>query len=263
MIKAVFAYNIKDITIKEDKRVKKMSVCVLVTCIFICLCMKNTSGTADESSIKGSPVYGTLEESCIVYDGIEGTPINIAEKGKPVEILKDRSEKWYYIRFGRSLGWVKGNVLYIPPDPPTNTQLLSEKETLEYARENFKSDTEYFVWVDIDRQRVYILRENNGWELCRTIICSTGRNKTPTVRGFYKLEDRGEEFYSQRLGSGARYWVRYSGSYLFHSLPVDKEGNITDSTLGKRHSSGCVRMSMEDAKWFYDTIPMYTGVYVS
>jgi len=43
---------------------------------------------------------------------------------------------------------------------------------------------------------------------------------------------------------------------------MDRNKNILDYTLGKPASHGCVRMTVEDAKWIYDTIPNGTKVIV-
>lgn len=54
------------------------------------------------------------------------------------------------------------------------------------------------------------------------------------------------------------------GTYLFHSVPTDCNGNeIKEEAekLGTPCSHGCVRMSKEDAKWFYENIS--EGVIVS
>ena len=41
---------------------------------------------------------------------------------------------------------------------------------------------------------------------------------------------------------------------------MDKNKNVIDNTLGQKHSSGCVRMSVENSQWFYDNIEYGTGV---
>ncbi len=73
-------------------------------------------------------------------------------------------------------------------------------------------------------------------ELQKAMSCSTGKNESPTITGQFKLKERGLWFFSERLGSGGKYWVRFDGPYLFHSLPMDKDGVILDETLGERSS---------------------------
>ncbi len=213
--------------------------------------------------IRSSAVYAQVPKGAVVYDNIDGNAVDLILSGQRAEILKDRSEKWYYIKYKNKTGWVKGVTLSIPPDSAANTSVLSDNVILDYADKELKSKTNHFVWVDIDRQRVYVLKGGNGnWEIEKRIVCATGKNKTPTVRGSFEIGDRGEWFYSKRLGSGAMYWVRFDGSYLFHSVAMDEDKNVTDGVLGTKRSSGCVRMSVEDAKWFYENIEAGTCVWV-
>ncbi|HCW51160.1 MAG TPA: L,D-transpeptidase, partial [Clostridiales bacterium] len=72
-------------------------------------------------------------------------------------------------------------------------------------------------------------------------------------------------FFSERYEQGARWWVSFRdwGIYLFHSVPVDRTGEVIPEEadkLGQPASHGCVRLSMEDARWFYETIPEGTPV---
>ncbi len=215
------------------------------------------------SQLPPSPVYGTLPKGSVLYESCGGKAVDMLVSGSKVEIIKDRSRKWYYIRCKNKLGWVKREALKIPTDTRADKSLISENEFIEYANKNLKSITPHYVWVDISRQKIYILKNNKGWQLEKTIICSTGKNVSPSLRGNFTIGDRGKWFYSQRLGSGAKYWVRYSGSYLFHSVAMDKNQNITDPTLGQKSSSGCVRMSVEDALWFYNNIEKDTSVTIN
>lgn len=213
-----------------------------------------------DNTLKSGAVYAYVPVGAVVYDNIDGKCVDMIASGKKVEIIKDRSKQWYYVKYGNHLGWVKENSLRIPPDSGTEQKQLSADFIESYADKNFKSKTPHFVWVDIDRQRIYILEKNDSWKLKKIIVCSTGKNESPTLRGNFTIENRGKWFYSDRLGSGAVNWVRYKDSYLFHSVAMDKNKNVIDNTLGQKHSSGCVRMSVENSQWFYDNIEYGTGV---
>lgn len=213
-----------------------------------------------DNTLKSGVVYAYVPVGAVVYDNIDGKCVDMIASGKKVEIIKDRSKQWYYVKYGSHLGWVKENSLRIPPDSGTEQKQLSADFIESYADKNFKSKTPHFVWVDIDRQRIYILEKNDSWKLKKIIVCSTGKNESPTLRGNFTIENRGKWFYSDRLGSGAVNWVRYKDSYLFHSVAMDKNKNVIDNTLGQKHSSGCVRMSVENSQWFYDNIEYGTGV---
>lgn len=224
---------------------------------YIILTENTTVISADErpAGLIPSPVYATLPRGSVLYDGCDGKAVDLLLSGSKVEIIKDRSAKWYYIRFNNKMGWVKREALSIPEDKRTDKSQIGAEVLTDYADKNLASKTDHIVWVDIGRQRVYILKkQKDKWLSEKTIICSTGKNISPSLRGEFEIQDRGEWFYSQRLGSGGKYWVRYNGSYLFHSVAMDKNKQIIDPTLGRKSSSGCVRMGVEDAKWFYENI---------
>lgn len=216
------------------------------------------------NKITGSPVFASIRYNGVMYaDEAMTEPADYLKTGDRAEILRDRSREIYYIKHNGRMGWTQADILDIPPDPFTVTQRLTAQEIEAYVHDmQFESVTDYFVWVDIARQRTYVLKYDDGGRLRleRDILCATGKNTSPTTRGFFTVEQRGESFYNARLKSGARYWVRFNGSYLFHSIALNEDGSVKDDTLGKRCSDGCVRMSMEDIKWFYDTIPEGTAV---
>lgn len=218
--------------------------------------------------VKPSAVYAVLKEDAVLTAEQEesSAEIEMLAEGALVELLEDRSMQRYRVRDAGTgkIGWLSGTVLSIPADTPVNRQMLTEKQISRFAASmEFQSDTPYFVWVDIDRQRVYVLEwKDRRWELVRTIVCATGKNVSPTIRGRFQLSDKGIWFYSKRLKSGAKYWVRFHDTYLFHSVAMDDNRQVTDGVLGEKRSSGCVRMSVEDAKWFYETLPKGTSVLV-
>ena len=113
----------------------------------------------------------------------------------------------------------------------------------------------YKLLVDLEYQHVYVYKNN---KLIKTMLCSSGMAGYETPEGKFKITDRGNYFYSDKYEEGAYYWVRFHGAYLFHSIPCDKSGNIIQSELDKlgiKASHGCIRLSMEDAKWVYENIP--------
>jgi ABC-type nickel/cobalt efflux system permease component RcnA len=125
-----------------------------------------------------------------------------------------------------------------------------------------RENSAWTVEVSVAEQRV---RVQKGAEVVRTMACSTGIPGTDdaTPVGEYTLNESGSKrglwFYSEKYGEGARYWVGFiGGTYLFHSVPMDKNGAIIEAEarkLGKPASHGCVRLSLENARWFYETVP--------
>lgn len=65
-----------------------------------------------------------------------------------------------------------------------------------------------------------------------------------------------------------QYSTRISGPILFHSVPyVDKKEDTLKywlyNRLGSKDSLGCVRLTVEDAKWIYDNCPNKTAVTIT
>lgn len=126
------------------------------------------------------------------------------------------------------------------------------------------------MWIKVSeaKQRVYLI--DHGKTLY-TMYCSTGSGgdrATPT--GTYQIQsERGDHFFNQASGEGANYWVSWKdhGIYLFHSVPVDAQGNYIPSEakeLGKKaNSHGCIRLSVPDAKWMYQNIKVGTKVVIA
>ena len=129
----------------------------------------------------------------------------------------------------------------------------------------------YVLKVSVSDQRVYAygLDSNNEYTvLVRTMKCSTGKSGTPTPTGTFE----------NSTGPGARWhyftkfdcWAQYAyyiqGDIMFHSvLYGSKEGRVTQSSvnnLGRRASHGCVRLSVEDAKWIWTNCPRNTKVVI-
>lgn len=157
----------------------------------------------------------------------------------------------------------------VQPQKTAETAVPQKAQTQPQPVKAAAASSNYSVKVDISEQRVYVYKEN---ELVKKMICSTGIEKpeTMTPRGQYIInkngDKRGEWFYSKEFKQGAKYWVGFiGGEFLFHSVPMDINKKIIESEaekLGSPASHGCVRMSVDDAKWFYTTIPKGTSLLI-
>lgn len=128
---------------------------------------------------------------------------------------------------------------------------------------NFSSRTRFLVWVDIPSQTTNIFVGNKGdWKLIKSFISSTGKPGDETPKGTFTIKDRGTWFFSEKYQEGAKNWVRIFGNYLFHSLPMDRNRQVVDATLGTPASHGCIRLSLDNIQWFYNNISSGTTVYI-
>ncbi|MEF9934087.1 MAG: L,D-transpeptidase family protein [Clostridium sp.] len=224
-----------------------------------------------ESLVKPSVVYATLKKSVsMVNSPSSQSKILTLSKGVKVEILSDKDGKWYRVRDTKSgkIGWVAGSYLSIPKDPPTNKKRLSKAQLEEYVnKKGFNSNTKHFIWVDIDRQLTNVFVGSKGsFKLLKSISCSTGTNKNPTTRGTFTVRGRGSWFSAPSNPKvGAKYFVQFNGSYLFHSTlySSSNKNKSVDSRVGVRLSHGCIRLPINEAKWIYDNIKSGTKVFVN
>ena len=150
---------------------------------------------------------------------------------------------------------------------------IAGDDTLEllFSEDALKALKPYVLKISIADQRVYAygLDENNEHTvLVRTMKCSTGKDATPTPKGtFQSGTGPGARWhYFKKFDCWAQYAYYIEGDILFHSvLYNEKGGAVTQSSvnnLGRKASHGCVRLSVEDAKWIYNNCPVNTKVVV-
>lgn len=109
--------------------------------------------------------------------------------------------------------------------------------------------------VDLSQQKAYAYEDG---VLMHSATVSTGLPGTPTVQGEYAIWHKIEE---QTMSGPGYYlpgvkWVMYFyQGYGFH-------GTYWHNNFGQPMSHGCVNMTDDDAKWFYDFASLDTPVWV-
>ena len=158
-----------------------------------------------------------------------------------------------------SVYWVPMSNIYISRENLTVTDDLTDAEREEFVNYmGYKSPTSYLIWVNKQRQRLTVFMGSKGnWRAVRTFPVATGTNLTPTPTTVCTYE------YSTR-------WVTdtyicspvlslYDG-YAIHNQPISHSGYVTDHTIGKPASHGCIRMLQSDVNWVYAYVPVKTTV---
>jgi len=222
-----------------------------------------------ESNLYSTPIIVeiTLDSNLYSINTLKDS-VGEALAGDLAEILEDYSAKVYKVKLVENglIGWISGNSISIPPDTKTDNSILSAGYLESYVNKaGHSSKTNYLLVTDIARQKLYIFNlQDSFWTLNRTFDCSTGVNSSPTTTGIFLLSERGDWFYSNRLGAGAMYWIRFNNQYLVHSVPMDGNRNIiqNENKVGVKMSSGCIRLLLDDAKWLYKTIPDGTTIVI-
>lgn len=130
---------------------------------------------------------------------------------------------------------------------------------------NIESTTSYFINVNLENQKTYIYKgKPDKWQLVRTCPCSTGvSGEDDTPSGSFSTKEKGDWFFSDKYNQGAKYWTQITGDILFHSVPFAKDKTtVLDYTMNKTSSHGCIRLSIDDAKWIYTNIPKGSKVII-
>ncbi len=126
--------------------------------------------------------------------------------------------------------------------------------------QSYSSDTSWLILVNCTTNKVAVFYGSCGsWSMKYYWSCSTGATSSPTVKGEYTVKAKGLSFGD---GYTCWYYTQFYGNYLFHSV-LYQTGSMTtlvDGRLGLNISHGCVRLSLANAKWIYDTIPTGTKV---
>ena len=128
----------------------------------------------------------------------------------------------------------------------------------------------YMIGISIANQKVYIYAPDSNekyTKLVRTMTCSTGKNDS-TPRGTFTGGPTSEQWHCFKNFENC--WAQYAyyvtGDIMIHSVLYDaKEGKLTKSSvrnLGSPASHGCIRLSVEDAKWIWQNCPKGTKIII-
>lgn len=119
----------------------------------------------------------------------------------------------------------------------------------------------YYIEVDVENQLVKVFSRDESGEYTnhvRTMWCSTGTAAFPSDVGRHVLTGRRARWaeFPNWGGGKAQYWLKVTDSVAFHSVLYSandsKAVNMKSvGKLGRRASHGCIRLTLQDAKWLY------------
>ena len=144
-------------------------------------------------------------------------------------------------------------------DPYNGTLRMNE---MGIKAQNYSSSTQWLIMVDTSLNKVGIYKGSyQNWGQMFYWTCTTAAASTPTPKGTYTVQSKGMSFGS---GYTCWYYTQFYGNYLFHSILYQpgSMSQIQDGRLGINASHGCVRLSLSNAKWIYDNIPIGTKVVI-
>lgn len=109
---------------------------------------------------------------------------------------------------------------------------------------------------------VFCKLQEGGWYLTKTFPIAIGKASTPTPCGRYTVQKKIGNFDL----NGYRFWYAtwFEGfgihSTAYEMYPTPKKE--ADASISKMASNGCIRMSLESAKWIYDNVSDGTEVMI-
>lgn len=189
----------------------------------------------------------------------------LKESGKTVRILEAEHEKSFTVLTEngarKQIPWD----MLLPHEVQQKNLGAVDGKTVAYfaGAMGMKSETGYLLWADLARLNVYVLEYGDeGWNVLKTLPCTVGDAYHPTPTGNYILD-----YKCTCIGKENMYLCRYAmcfyGSYMFHSVLYDWGGeSIIDGRLGERVSHGCIRLSPEDSRTLYHTVPVGSTVFI-
>lgn len=145
----------------------------------------------------------------------------------------------------------------------------ANNETKNENKTNNSGTTKYKLEVNCTANvvNVYEKDENGNYTKCvKVMLCSTG-SATPHS-GTYSLKKYGGASWRWRALFGnvyGQYATQITGNILFHSVPYTKPNNSDleyweYDKLGTAASMGCVRLTVQNAKWIWDNCVAGTKV---
>lgn len=124
----------------------------------------------------------------------------------------------------------------------------------------------YYVTVNCGTQTVMIYAQDTAGGSynvpVRAMVCSTGKPGHGTIQGTYSVT-RGNRWgllFDDHRNVYGQYVSIIRGNYLFHSCWYYENGNVDSlsvseyNRLGSPASHGCVRLSVEDARWIWENV---------
>ena len=128
---------------------------------------------------------------------------------------------------------------------------------------NQTSLTDYSIAIDLTRHYLMLFqhdrKDDTAWTLYKSWRVSNGMNKATVEWIGTKSQFRYTN--PEYKGYSAYYWSRMGHEQYMHSI-IYYPGtfNVQDGGLGRSNSSGCVRMSLSNAKYVYNVVPNGTRV---
>ena len=139
-------------------------------------------------------------------------------------------------------------------------------------KKGYSSNTKYLIWTSTYSQRVNIFKGRKGhWKLFKHFRCSTGAFSQPChISSKFYLSGHKPKRVRFSEWSQKYYYYKYltyydGGLNAFHStswrVGTNKQIN-TVSKVGQPKTKACIRVTVKNAKYIYDKMPLGTKVVI-
>lgn len=181
----------------------------------------------------------------------DGDKLGMVGQETPLSVTGRCSNGWYRIDYNGGTGFVSGDYV-------TEAQGQSQKSDAPYL---FKVNRKQNIVI------AYAKDANGDYTVpYKAMVCSVGVDGKTPIGTYSTTGDK----YEWRLLSGnvyGQYATRINGPYLFHSVPYFTQSKSDleyeeYNKLGEPASLGCIRLSVEDAKWIQENCPKGTTVII-
>lgn len=241
---------------------KGRTACVLTLAVSVFLCVLTLLEVLALKMEWNIPVLGTItggadsfifeeyrNEEMTLDDSVENEPIEEAGGELGQELVTESNE-------------------ILTDDSLIDFSQVQNLESEEDETELVEEEDEFPYYIKVNRQQncvtVYTKDANGEYTIpYKAIVCSTGLyNATPTGTFHLSNKYRWRELHGGVYG---QYASRITGGILFHSVPYRRKSEDSlyadkYNKLGQQASMGCIRLTVEDAKWIVDNCPSGTTV---
>lgn len=190
------------------------------------------------------------------YPSSESNPVETVPPKSMVQVLGENGD-WSNVIYNDKEGYIFTYFLSDDGNPPEGYDFTYfDTDMLRFVNDNnIKSPTVNLITTNLKNKQTFVFEkdDNQNWVLLYQWISTIGKPSTPTIKGTFYVNGRKPYFGSDTYR--VKYATRIRGSYYYHSVLFDAQGNeIIDDRLGMALSHGCVRLAVENAQWIYDNI---------
>lgn len=190
------------------------------------------------------------------YPSSESNPVETVPPKSMVQVLGENGD-WSNVIYNDKEGYIFTYFLSDDGNPPEGYDFTYfDTDMLRFVNDNnIKSPTVNLITTNLKNKQTFVFEkdDNQNWVLLYQWVSTIGKPSTPTIKGTFYVNGRKPYFGSDTYR--VKYATRIRGSYYYHSVLFDAQGNeIIDDRLGMALSHGCVRLAVENAQWIYDNI---------